>query len=316
MLIARVYYEKCKHENGSFYPGGDDGSHVMVGEGSAMKVSLSYALLVRENLSAFWPILAQMLHRKLTSRVTSLPESDDEGDVVSSTLLRKRKCQNSSVRNSLSKKDKNQKASIMRIEVVFKYPHYERGCSTITLDGQVPEGAQNEADERPRQMDNHVDVYRERIQKLKAKVVKDGVLIKKQNIVIEECEKHLQLEQDKTLTIKDSEIKALKQQVVSLEEKDCLMASNIITKNKTLVVKEKEIDALKQQLESLEAKDNEIQDLKQQLGYAQTTEAQLKNVLKLLSSQKAESLEKTIKADHDRSLLLTEFIPNMVKDLF
>nr|GEY96134.1 histone deacetylase 5-like isoform X1 [Tanacetum cinerariifolium] len=103
-----------RHENGSFYPGGDDGSHVMVGEGPAMEVSLSYALLVRENLSAFWPILAKMLHRNLTSRVTPLPE-----------------------------------------------------------------------------IDNHVDVYRKRIQKLKAKAVEVGVLIEKQNIAIEECEKHL-----------------------------------------------------------------------------------------------------------------------------
>ncbi|GJX27251.1 squalene cyclase [Tanacetum coccineum] len=179
-----------------------------------------------------------------------------------------------------------------------------------------------EAAERLCQMDNHVDVYRERIQKLKAKAVEDGV--KKQNIAIEECEKHLQLvleaekwfkdkllaervqievqikekkeEQDKTLTIKDNEIEALKQQVASLEEKDSHMASDIITKDKTLAVKDKEIDALKQQLESLEAKDNGIQDLKQQLG--------------------AEALEKTIKVDHDRSLLLTEFIPNMLKDPF
>ena len=26
-------YKKCRHEKGSFYPCGDDGSHMMVGEG-------------------------------------------------------------------------------------------------------------------------------------------------------------------------------------------------------------------------------------------------------------------------------------------
>nr|GEX44787.1 hypothetical protein [Tanacetum cinerariifolium] len=200
-----------------------------------------------------------------------------------------------------------------------------------------------EAAERLRQMDNNVGVYRERIQKLKAKVVKNGGLIEKQNIAIKECEKRLQLVleakwfkdkllaervqneaqikeikdgQDKTLIIKVKEIEELNQEVASLKEKACRMASDIITKDKSLAVKDKEIDALKQQLESLESKDNEIQDLKQQLGYAQTTEVQLENALKLLSSQRAEALEKTIKADHDRSLLLTEFIPNMFKDLF
>ncbi|GJV50833.1 histone deacetylase 5 [Tanacetum coccineum] len=450
---------------------------------------------VREKLSTFWPILVKMLPRKLTSRVTPLPEIyslqlDDKGDVVSSTLLRKRKCQNSSVRNSLSKKDKKQKASVMSIEVVFKYPqsHTENlnvvvsplrvlklnKISNAKLAGEcvlvmkeaarrlhwmdinddayhdhiqnlkvravedsgiiknqnisieesdkrlqrvlktkigfkdnlVAERTQNgaqvketkdeqdkartdnyhmasdiitrntlsinfvvsphiiskmkkmsnaelagdcflvmtEAAERLRQMDNNVGVYRERIQKLKAKVVEDGGLIEKQNIAIKKCEKRLQLVleaekwfkdkllaervqneaqikemkdgQYKTLIIKVKEIEELNQQVASLEEKACHMASDIITKDKSLAVKDKEIDALKQQLESLESKDNEIQDLKQQLGYAQITEVQLKNALKLLSSQRAEALEKTIKADHDRSLLLTEFIPNMFKDLF
>nr|GEU77272.1 hypothetical protein [Tanacetum cinerariifolium] len=183
-----------RHENKSFYLGGDDGSHVMVGEGPAFGDPLGgcrvshhgYSILlkkVREILITFWTILAKMLPIKLTSRVTPLPE------------------------------------------------------------------------------------------KLKAKAVKDGGLIKKQNIAIEECEKDLQRvleakkwfkdkllaervqnevqikekneEQDNTLTIKDNEIEALKQHVASLEEKDCHMASAIITKDKTLAVKDKEIDALK-----------------------------------------------------------------------
>nr|GEX69286.1 hypothetical protein [Tanacetum cinerariifolium] len=115
-------------------------------------------------------------------------------------------------------------------------------------------------------MDNHVDVYHERIQKLKAKAVEDGGLIKKQNISIKECKKHLQLVLEAEKWFKDKLLakRAMKQQ-------DYHIDSDTIKKDNTLPVKDKEIDALKQQQESLEVKDNEIQDLKQQLGYAQTT---------------------------------------------
>jgi hypothetical protein len=159
-----------------------------------------------------------------------------------------------------------------------------------------------EATERLRQMDN------KEIEALKQQV---GSLEEKDCRMASDI-----ITKDKTLAVKDKEIEALKQQVASFKTKDYHMASDIITKDKTLTIKDKEIDALKQQLERLEAKDNEIQDLKRQLGYAQTTEAQLMNALRLFSSQRAEALEKTVKADHDRTLLLTEFIPNMVKDLF
>ncbi|PWA62087.1 histone deacetylase 5 [Artemisia annua] len=187
---------------------------------------------VREELGTCWPILAEKLPKKLTSRVTPQlqmyrPQSDGN------TLLKVCKRQRSSARNSASKKMKKQSASDILGWVTHEKVNYtqeeETSVSKGTHDSEDINGEEKdvedpesrrvlkvkrmsnaelaakmdefivdsvsvmtEAAQRMCRMDNNDNVNRDRIQKLKARAIEDGALIEKQRIAIKESEKHLQ----------------------------------------------------------------------------------------------------------------------------
>ncbi|GKA87725.1 histone deacetylase 5 [Tanacetum coccineum] len=186
---------------------------------------------VREELGTCWPILAEKLPKKLTSKVTpQLQKHSQQSD--GNTFLKVCKRQRSSPRNLPSKKIKKQNASdilgwLTRQKVNYTQEEetsvskgtydsediYDQEkdvedpqsrrllrvkmMSNAELAGKMDEfivdsvSVMAEAAQRMCRMDNN-DVHRDRIQKLKAQAVEDGALIKKQSIAIEEGEKHLQ----------------------------------------------------------------------------------------------------------------------------
>ncbi|GJY66841.1 histone deacetylase 5 [Tanacetum coccineum] len=264
---------------------------------------------VREKLGTFWPILAKKLPKTLTDRLKPLPEiyssqSEDEDEVVPDVLLKRRKRQYSPAQNSLSNIGKRQKASDTDDSEDVEDPQTHKvlkmKMSNAELAGKLDVdcvSVMTEASRRLCRMEKKVDVYRDRIRQLKDKVAEDNGIIKKQNIAIQEGEKRLQrvLNSEKELKDKllarvqnDVQIKELKEEQAKVMTANNHMASEIAARDKTLTIKEKEIEVLKQQLISLEAKGKE-------------TEARM-----------TEALEKTVSAEHDRHMLLTEYIPEIV----
>ncbi|GJZ31221.1 histone deacetylase 5 [Tanacetum coccineum] len=224
---------------------------------------------VRGKLSKFWPILATKLPKKLTDRVKPLPEtygsqSDGEEDFVPDTLIRKRKYQKLSGGNSLFK-SKQQKVSDMNDEEDFEDHRSLTALKLKLSNAGLADDCVSAMIQSFRllcRVDNNVDVYRDRIQKLEAKSVEDSDIIERQCIAIKENDKRLQslLNSEKEFKGKllaereqnDAQIRQLKDEQAKVKDElakimtmNKNMVSDIVAKDKTLIIKDVQIRQLK-----------------------------------------------------------------------
>ncbi|GJV50829.1 hypothetical protein Tco_1446570 [Tanacetum coccineum] len=191
-------------------------------------------------------------------------QSDGEEDYVPDTLIRKRKCQNLSGGNSLFK-SKQQKISDMNDEEDFEDHRSLTALKLKLSNAGLADDCVSAMIQSFRllcRVDNNVDVYRDSIQKLKAKSVEDSDIIERQCIAIKENDKRLQslLNSEKEFKDKllaereqnDAQIRQLKDEQAKVKDElakimtmNKNMVSDIVARDKTSIIKDVQIRQLK-----------------------------------------------------------------------
>nr|GEV02485.1 histone deacetylase 5 [Tanacetum cinerariifolium] len=153
--------------------------------------------------------------------------------------------------------------------------------------------------------DKEIEVLK---QQFEAKALEDSAIIKQQKISFEEVEKHLQrvLNTEKELKDKllaeraqnDAQVKELKDELMVIMTANTHMASDIVARDKALIIKDKESEVLEQQL-----------------WYSQIREMQLIKVFKTFKAHRTEALQRAVKAENDRFMLLTKWIRRIVNNV-